>query len=384
MKKIPYGRQYISDEDLNAVTAALGADLITQGIIVPEFEKQFAAHFNVKYAVAVNSGTAALHLACLALGIEVDDVVVTSPITFAASMNSARYCGATASFIDICPDNFCLSLDALRCRLEEDTKPVRAVVAVHFAGYPMDLRSLYALSKQYGFYIIEDACHAPGASREYSDGAFFQCGDCTYSHAAAFSFHPVKHMTTGEGGMFLTNDQELYKRALRFRSHGITKDPNELHENHGGWYYEMHELGFNYRMTDFQAALGISQLTRLHAGNDRRRAIAERYSESLASLPLKLQKIEKGITHGFHLYIVLTENRDQLYRYLHEKGILVQVHYIPVNGMPYYKGLGHSPTDTPEALYYYDRCLSLPIYPTLSNDESEFIIASLHEFFKAY
>jgi UDP-4-amino-4,6-dideoxy-N-acetyl-beta-L-altrosamine transaminase len=384
MKKIPYGRQCISPDDIEAVTTALGADLITQGEIVPEFERQFAAYFDVKYAVAVNSGTAALHLACLALGIGSEHVVATSPITFAASMNCAQYCGASSTFIDICPDTFCLSIEALKLRLEENPSSIKAVVVVHFAGYPVDMPSLFALSEEYGFFIIEDTCHAPGASRESADGSFFRCGDCSYSHASTFSFHPVKHMTTGEGGMFLTNDIELYRRAVRFRSHGITKDPKELSENHGKWYYEMHELGYNYRITDFQAALGISQLTRLEQGNARRREIAQQYNQGLARLPLKSQKIEAGVKHAFHLYVVLTPLRDQLYDYLHQRGILTQVHYIPVNSMPYYKRLGHSCEDTPHALSYYNQCLSLPMYPTLSELDVDHVIKVLHEFFASH
>lgn len=384
MKKIPYGRQFISQADIEEVTVALSSDLITQGVIVPEFEQQFATYFNAKYAVAVNSGTAALHLACLAMGIGEGDVVMTSPITFAASMNCAQYCRATASFIDICPDNFCLSIDALKQRLEADSHSVQAVVVVHFAGYPVDMPALFDLSKKHNFFIIEDVCHAPGAARRNDDGEVFRVGNCRYSHISTFSFHPVKHMTTGEGGMLLTNDSTLYQRALRLRSHGITKDVEQLHENHGGWYYEMHDLGFNYRMTDFQAALGLSQLKRLDWSNERRRQIAERYTQELAPLPIGIQKIEEGIQHAFHLFVILTEYRDQLYRYLHGRGVLAQVHYVPVNSMPYYKKLGHSPEDTPEALNYYQRCLSLPMYPTLSDEEIDYVIKALHEFFETH
>ena len=382
MQPIPYGKQFISEEDINAVISTLASDFLTQGPKIEEFEKKFADYIGCKYAVAVSNGTAALHLSALALDVNENTRVITSPITFAASANCIRYCGGTVTFADIDPQTALLSLDSVRAILESVPKGTyHGIIPVDFAGYPVDMEKFRALADEYALWIIEDACHAPGGYFIDSKGTRQLCGNGVYADMAIYSFHPVKHIACGEGGMITTNNEKLFKKLIKLRTHGITKDPTLLHENHGGWYYEMQELGYNYRLTDFQAALGITQLARADEGLKRRRAIAKQYDEAFetAGVPI-LKNVENG-EHAYHLYIVLSEERKALYDYLRTQNIFAQVHYIPVHTMPYYQNLGFKKGDFPVAENYYAHCLSLPMYPTLTNEEQQYVIETIKSFY---
>ena len=370
---IPYGHQYITDEDVNLVIEALKSDYLTQGPKITEFEKNFANYCGSKYACIVSNGTAALHLCAMALGIMPGDKVITTPITFVASANGFRYCGAEIVFCDIHPDTYLIDLDKLEEILKASPKGTyKAVVPVDFAGYPVDVERMRALANEYGFAIVEDACHAPGGSLVDSKGVKNMVGNGHYADLTVFSFHPVKHITT--------NNKELYDKVSLYRTHGITKDPTLLQENHGGWYYEMQNLGYNYRITEFQAALGISQLKRLNWSIERRNEIAKKYDEAFVNTSIRTPFRAENITHAFHLYIIQVENRKALYDYLRENKIFSQVLYIPAHTMPYYKGLGWKEGDMPVAEEYYSKCLALPMYPSLTDDEQDWVIAKVKEF----
>ncbi|TAE82974.1 MAG: UDP-4-amino-4,6-dideoxy-N-acetyl-beta-L-altrosamine transaminase [Bacteroidetes bacterium] len=379
---IPYGKQHITEDDLKAVTETLLSDFLTQGPKIAEFEKAFAEYVGAKYAVALSNGTAALHLCAMALDVNEQTNVITTPITFAASANCIRYCGGHVFFADINPNNFTLDIDAVEKLIA--SKPsgfFKGIIPVDFAGYAVDLEAYRKLADKHGLWIIEDACHAPGGYFIDSNGNQQRCGNSQFADMAIFSFHPVKHIACGEGGMITTNNEALYKKLLFLRTHGITKDPQLLEQNDGGWYYEMQTLGYNYRLTDFQAALGISQLKRADDGLARRREIAARYEAAFNNKAYVLNQSGSVSGHAYHLYIIRTEQRKALYDFLRTKNIFCQVHYIPVHTMPYYKGLGHQKGDYPLAEKYYDECLSLPMYPTLTNEEQDFVIRSIHEFF---
>ena len=379
-KPIPYGRQYISKEDIEAVTNALTSDLLTQGPQLPAFEKAFADYIGVKYAVAVANGTAALHLCALALDVNEHTRVITTPITFAASANCIRYCNGHVDFADIDPETFVIDLDHVRSILKAHPKGTfQGLIPVDFAGYPVNLEECRKIADEYGLWIIEDACHAPGGYFTDSKGVKQHCGNGKYAELAIFSFHPVKHIACGEGGMITTNDESLYKKLLLLRSHGITKDASMLHENHGGWYYEMQALGYNYRLTDFQAALGISQLKRADDGLKRRIAIASKYFEAFRNHPGILRQSGVVEGHAYHLYIIQVADRKGLYDFLRTKNIFCQVHYIPVHTLPYYRQL-NGKYDMPDSQEYYDHCLSIPMYPTLTAEEQDYVIASILEF----
>ncbi len=381
MKPIPYGRQNITRDDIEAVNEVLKSDYITQGPKIEEFENDFAAFIGAKYAVAVANGTAALHLSCLAIGIESGDTVLTAPITFVASANATLYAGGNIDLIDIDPNTWVMDLNHLEDKLKKSTTRYKAVVPIDFAGLPVDMEVIKDLGDKYGFKIIEDSCHAPGAEFEGKNEVLYKCGDGKLSDLSIFSFHPVKHVATGEGGMITTNDEVLYNKLLQLRTHGITKDPS-MAAQHGGWYYEMQDLGYNYRLTDIQAALGISQLKRSLQNLIKRREIAAYYLENLSDLPVKFQEIPKGCQHAYHLFIICSERRRELYDFLRSHNILVQVHYVPVHYHPYYRKLGWKIGDFPNAEWYYERCLSLPIYPTLSRSEQDYIITKLKSFFE--
>lgn len=377
---IPYGRQHITKEDIDAVIKTLTSDFLTQGPKVQEFEEKFARYVNATYAVAVANGTAALHLCTLALGVNEQSKVISTPITFAASSNCVRYCGGTVQFADVDPNTILLDINKVRKLLERSPKGTYSgIVAVDFGGYPLDLESFRKLADEYGLWIIEDACHAPGGYFTDSQGKKQLCGNGTFADLAIFSFHPVKHIACGEGGMITTNDKALYEKLLLLRTHGITKNPAQLKENHGGWYYEMIDLGFNYRLTDMQCALGISQLTRADAGLERRQAIAKKYDQAFSGSAAKIIIPPSGVSHAYHLYIVQVKNRKGLYDALREKGIFAQVHYAPVHTMPYYQNLGYKKGSMPVAEAYYEKCLSLPMYPTLTEQEQDFVIKSVLE-----
>ncbi len=372
---IPYGKQHITDEDINVVIETLKSDFLTQGPKIAEFEKEFANYIGSKYAVAVSNGTAALHLCALALNVNEKSRVITSPITFAASANCVRYCGGEIYFADIDPDTFLIDLASIKSLLEKHPKGYfSGIIPVDFAGNTVNLEKLRKLADEYGCWIIEDACHAPGGFFTDSNGTHQLCGNGKFADLAIFSFHPVKHIACGEGGMITTNDDELYRKLLFLRTHGITKDPAFMIENHGGWYYEMQELGYNYRLTDFQAALGLSQLKRADEGLKRRREIAANYFNAFQHEKKILKQSGVVVGHAYHLYIIQVENRKALYDYLRSKNIFCQVHYIPVHTLPYYQNLGFKKGEFKHAEQYYQYCLSLPMYPTLTDEQQKFVI----------
>ena len=378
---ISYGRQYITDEDIQVVVDTLKSDYLTQGPKIFEFEKDFANYCCCKYACVVSNGTAALHLCAMALDIKPGDKVITTPITFVASANGFRYCGAEIVFCDIHPDTYLIDLDKLEEILKASPKGTyKAVVPVDFAGYPVDVERMRALADEYGFAIVEDACHAPGGSLVDSKGVKNMVGNGSYADLTVFSFHPVKHIATGEGGAITTNNKELYDKVSLYRTHGITKDPALLQENHGGWYYEMQELGYNYRITEFQAALGISQLKRLGWSIERRNEIANKYDIAFKGTSIRTPFRAENITHAFHLYIIQVENRKELYDFLRQNNIFSQVLYIPAHMMPYYKQLGWKQGDMPVAEEYYSKCLALPMFPSLTDEEQDWIIEKVLEF----
>lgn len=382
MNPIPYGRQNITDDDIKAVVDVLKSDFLTQGPVIANFEKAFAEYVGAKYAVAVANGTAALHLSTLALGLKSGEKVITTPITFAASANCVRYCGGEVVFADIDPDSYLLDIKKVRSLLENSPKDTyKGIIPVDFAGYSCNLEEFKKLADEFGCWILEDACHAPGGYFIGSEGLKHNCGNCKSSDLAIFSFHPVKHIATGEGGMITTNDKKLYKKLLLLRTHGITRDPSLLIENHGGWYYEMQELGYNYRLTDFQAALGISQLKRADESLQKRRDIASHYNKNLIGKPFILSQSGVVDGHAYHLYIIQVRKRKELYEYLRSKNIFCQVHYIPVHLFPYYKSLGWHSGDMEIAERYYDHCLSLPMYPTLKEEEQQYVIDNIFEFY---
>jgi UDP-4-amino-4,6-dideoxy-N-acetyl-beta-L-altrosamine transaminase len=381
---IPYGRQDISEADIDAVVAVLRSDYLTQGPVVPRFESVVADYCGAAHAVAVNSATSALHIACLALGLGPGDRLWTSPITFVASANCARYCGADVDFVDIDPATWNMSADALETKLAsaaaDGTLP-KVVVPVHFTGQPCDMPRIHALAERYGFRLIEDASHAIGG-RIGAD----RVGNGRYSDITIFSFHPVKVVTTAEGGMAVTNDAALARRMELFRSHGITREPSEMtHPPDGAWYYQQVMLGFNYRMTELQAALGVSQMARLDDFVARRHAIADRYDAALAALPLQLPVRTPDRFSGLHLYVVriqrshLTSSHREVFDALRARGIAVNLHYIPVHTQPYYSALGFQIGDFPEAERFYEEAISIPMYAGMTDDQVTRVVAALEE-----
>ena len=382
MKPIPYGRQFISEDDIKAVNETLLSDFLTQGPKISEFENAFAKYIGCKYAVAVANGTAALHLCALALDVNEQTKVITTPITFAASANCIRYCGGQVDFVDIDPSTAVIDIAKVRELLQSVPRGTyQGMVPVDFAGYAVNLEEIKTLADEYGLWIIEDACHAPGGYFIDSKGQKQLCGNGNFADLAIFSFHPVKHIACGEGGMITTNDEALYKKLLLLRTHGITKDPELMHENHGGWYYEMQELGYNYRLTDFQAALGLSQLKRADEGLRRRREIAVAYEEAFQNNKHILWQSGVVSGHAYHLYVIEVEDRLGLYNYLRENNIFAQVHYIPVHTLPYYQRLGWKKGAFPQAEKYYAHCLSLPMYPTLTDSEQQYVIEKITSFY---
>lgn len=383
--KIPYGKQFISDEDTKAVVEALHSDFLTQGPRIAEFEKNFAAYIGCKYAVAVSNGTAALHLPLLAIGLKEGDRIITTPITFAASANAARYCGAEVYFADIDRDTYVISAESVKKLLEKHPKGYfKAIVPVDFGGYPVDLEEIKKLADEYGLFVLEDACHSPGGYFTDSKGVKQNCGNGTYADAAAFSFHPVKHIASGEGGIITTNNEELYKKLMILRTHGITKENMIMDfpesDKQGMWYYEMQHLGYNYRITDIQAALANSQLTRANEGIKRRHEIAAKYRSAFEGKGINMQRDEATHFNAYHLFIIEVKDRKGLYDFLKDNGIFAQIHYVPVHLMPYYKQFGWKEGDFPNAEDYYKHCISLPMYPTLSNEEQDYVIKKVLEF----
>jgi UDP-4-amino-4,6-dideoxy-N-acetyl-beta-L-altrosamine transaminase len=376
---IPYGRQDITEADIAAVEAVLRSDFLTQGPAVPAFERAVAEYCGAAHSVALNSATSALHIACLALDLGPGDWLWTSPNTFVASANCGIYCGADVDFVDIDPRTYNMSVAALAEKLrqaEQSGTLPKLVVPVHFAGQPCDMAGIAQLAEQYGFRVIEDASHAIGG--RYQDSPI---GDCRFSDITVFSFHPVKIITTAEGGLATTNDAELADRMMRLRTHGITREPALMHgESDGLWYYQQIELGYNYRMTDMQAALGLSQLERVDNYIDRRHEIAKRYDELLAPLPLVRPFQRPDSRSALHLYpIQVHGDRGGIFRGLRDAGIGVNVHYIPVYTQPFYRGRGFSEGDFPVAEAYYACAISLPMFPTLAHDDQTQVVDAVAE-----
>ena len=381
---IPYGRQDINQKDIDSVIEVLKSDFLTQGPQVPAFEEELARYTNAKHAVAVNSATAALHVACLALGVNKKDLVWTSPITFVASANCALYCGAKVDFVDIDPKTYNICPQKLEEKLikaKKDKKLPSVVIPVHLCGQSCDMSAIGKLSREYGFKVIEDASHAVGGRYEN-----LPIGGCVHSDITVFSFHPVKIVTTAEGGAALTNDAKLAENMALFRSHGITRDSALMNEpSHGDWYYQQIALGFNYRMTEIQAALGLSQMSRLDQFVGDRHRLFRRYNEKLSGLPLVLPYQAPFSYSGLHLFVIrlnlyqISRTQKQVFDLLRERGVGTNIHYIPVHTQPYYKALGFQYGDFPEAESYYREAISLPMFHGMSKDQQDIVISSLSE-----
>lgn len=379
---IYYGKQNISEEDIKAVEAVLHSDFLTQGPAIERFEHSVADYCGAKYAVAVCNATSALHIACLAAGLGRGDILWTSPITFVASANCARYCDASVAFVDIDEKTYNMSVDCLEEKLRKaksEGKLPKMVIPVHLAGQSCDMARIHALAEEYGFAVTEDASHAVGA--DYLDT---KAGSCAFSDMTVFSFHPVKIITTGEGGMVLTNCKDLYEKLLLYRSHGITRNAADMtHASDGPWYYQQIELGFNYRMTDIQAALGCSQMDRLDTFVTRRRELAARYDAALQDLPVKTPHVMEGANPSWHLYIVravldqIGKTKQQIFEEMKEQGIVLNLHYIPVHRQPYYEKLGFRQGDFPASEKYYEEAFTLPLYYDLTNDEQARVVEAL-------
>ena len=396
MKAIPYGRQEITESDIIAVTEALQADFLTQGPRILKFEQEFANYVDAKYAVAVSNGTAALHLSVLALGIKQDEYVICSPLMFAVSVNCVKYCGGNVLFADIDPTTYLLDIEAVSnvLALNKDKKIV-GIIPVDFAGRVTQLDKFKQLADANGLWILEDACHAPGGYFVDSFGTNQKAGNGQFANASIFSFHPVKHIATGEGGMITTNDKTIYNKLLELRTHGITRDASKFEnsiefasgnssltfQDYPLWYMEMQELGYNYRITDFQAALGSSQLVRADKNLERRIQIAQRYTDELADCKGIIHSSGTIVGHAYHLYVLEVEDRRGLYDHLRSQQIFAQIHYIPVHLMPYYKQLGCKEGDLPKVEKYYSRCISIPMFPTMSDDEQTYVIEQINSYY---
>lgn len=362
---IPYGRQLIDEDDVQAIVDVLRSDYLTTGPKISEFEKAMCEYTGAKYAVAIANGTAALHAACFAAGIGPGDEVITTPITFAASSNCVLYCGGTPVFADINPTTYNIDPADIRRKITDKTK---AIIPVHFTGQPCEMDEIHAIAKEYELIVIEDAAHALGA--DYKGKKIGSMSDMT-----TFSFHPVKHITTGEGGMIMTNDEKLYERLVLFRSHGITRNEDLMIKNEGGWYYEQLDLGFNYRITDIQCALGISQLKKLDRFVNRRRELVKRYNEAFKNVEgIVCPQQADGCNNSWHLYVAQVENRKEVYDKLREVGIYANVHYIPVYKHPYYQKHGYANVCCKNAEALYTHMISLPLYPDLTYEEQNVVV----------
>lgn len=379
---ISYGRQYISEEDIQAVVETLKSDYLTCGPAIPQFEKAFAEYVQADYTVAVCNATAALHIAAMALGVKEGDQIICTPLTFAASANCIRYCGGNVKFVDINPETYLLDIDKLKETLAAAPKGTyKGMVLVDFAGYPHNMEEYRKVADEYGMWILEDACHAPGAYFVNSKGEKVYCGSGKYSDITVFSFHPVKHITTGEGGVACTPRKDLYEKMALYRTHGITRDADKLQRQDGLWYYEMQELGFNYRITDIQASLGTSQLKRARHNVELRRELVRKYNEAFQSVKgVKTPFEASDVYHAYHLYVIQVEDRLGLYNFLRENKIFAQVLYYPLNLMPYYLALGNKRGDLPNVEAYYDHCLALPMFPTLTDEQQQYVISKVKEF----
>lgn len=378
---IYYGHQHITEKDIQAVERVLYSDWLTQGPAIEAFEKKVANYCGAKYAVAVTNATSALHIACKAAGLGEGDVLWTSPITFTASANCGRYCGADVDFVDIDDKTYNMSVAELRHKLESAIKKPKVVIPVHLAGQSCYMEAIKALADEYGFKIIEDASHATGADYKNT-----KVGSCRYSDMTVFSFHPVKIVTTGEGGIVLTNNKELYEKLKLYRSHGITRDSDLMtQEADGPWYYQQIELGFNYRMTDMQAALGCSQMDSLYEFVARRRYLVKRYNEKLKNLPLRTPYQDEATNPSWHIYIIRVDftkvklSKKEIFARMRDRGIVLNLHYIPVHTQPYYRKLGFQKGDFPVSEKYYEEAITLPLYYDLTDEQQDEVIEALKE-----
>lgn len=384
MLKLPisYGRQFISDDDIRAVVDALKSDYLTCGPRIAEFENAFCEYVNSKHAVAVCNATGALHIAAMALGVKPGDNVICTPLTFASSANCIRFCGGNVKFVDIDPKTYLLDIDKLKETLAASPKGTyKGMVLVDFAGYPHNMEEFRKIADEYGMWILEDACHAPGAYFVDSSGDKVYAGCGKYSDITVFSFHPVKHITTGEGGIACTQNDSLKEKMALYRTHGITRDAEKLERQDGLWYYEMQELGYNYRITDIQAALGTSQLKVARKNVEIRRELVRNYNEAFKDIEAIKTPFEAAdVYHAYHLYIIQVDDRLGLYNFLRENKIFAQVLYYPLNLMPYYKQFGNKEGDLPVVEEYYKHCLALPMFPTLTSEQQEYVIDKVKEF----
>ena len=378
---IYYGHQHITEKDIQAVERVLHSDWLTQGPAIEAFEKKVANYCGAKYAVAVTNATSALHIACKAAGLGEGDVLWTSPITFTASANCGRYCGADVDFVDIDDKTYNMSVAELRHKLEIAVKKPKVVIPIHLAGQSCDMEAIKALADEYGFQIIEDASHATGADYKNT-----KVGSCCYSDMTVFSFHPVKIVTTGEGGIVLTNNKELYEKLKLYRSHGITREGDLMtQEADGPWYYQQIELGFNYRMTDIQAALGCSQMDSLDEFVARRRYLVKRYNEKLKNLPLRTPYQDEATNPSWHIYIIRVDftkvklSKKEIFARMRDRGIVLNLHYIPVHTQPYYQKLGFQKGDFPVSEKYYEEAITLPLYYDLTDEQQDEVIEALKE-----
>ncbi len=368
---IPYGTQSITEEDIQAVVDVLRSDYLTTGPTVASFEKAVADYVGAKYAVAISNGTAALHAACFAAGIQPGDEVITTPITFAASANCALYCGATPVFADINPVTYNISPEDIERKITSKTK---AIIPVHYTGQPCEMDRIYEIAHKHNLVVIQDAAHALGA--DYKGAKIGSLEGMT-----TFSFHPVKHITTGEGGMIVTNDENYYKKLVLFRSHGITRDESQMTKNEGAWYYQQLALGYNYRITDIQCGLGISQLKRLDQFVARRRELVSRYNEAFKDVKgITIPYMKDGCNSSWHLYVIQVNNRKEVFDKLRESGIGVNVHYIPVYKHPYYQENGYKDVKCENAENLYEHLISIPLYPDLTNEQQDYVIEKVIEF----
>lgn len=378
---IYYGHQHITEKDIQAVERVLHSDWLTQGPAIEAFEKKVAYYCGARYAVAVTNATSALHIACKAADLGEGDVLWTSPITFTASANCGRYCGADVDFVDIDDKTYNMSVAELRHKLETAVKKPKVVIPVHLAGQSCDMEAIKALADEYGFKIIEDASHATGADYKNT-----KVGSCRYSDMTVFSFHPVKIVTTGEGGIVLTNNKELYEKLKLYRSHGITRDSDLMtQEADGPWYYQQIELGFNYRMTDMQAALGCSQMDSLDEFVARRRYLVKRYNEKLKNLPLRTPYQDEATNPSWHIYMIRVDftkvklSKKEIFARMRDRGIVLNLHYIPVHTQPYYQKLGFQKGDFPVSEKYYEEAITLPLYYDLTDEQQDEVIEALKE-----
>lgn len=378
---IYYGHQHITEKDIQAVEKVLRSNYLTQGPVIESFEKKVANYCGAKYAVAVTNATSALHIACKAAGLGEGDVLWTSPITFTASANCGRYCGADVDFVDIDDKTYNMSVAELRHKLETAVQKTKVVIPVHLAGQSCDMEAIKALADECDFKIIEDASHATGADYKNT-----KVGSCCYSDMTVFSFHPVKIVTTGEGGMVLTNNKDLYEKLKLYRSHGITRDADLMTQGADGpWYYQQIELGFNYRMTDLQAALGCSQMDSLDEFVARRRYLVKRYNEKLKELPLRTPYQDEATNPSWHIYIIrvdftkVTLSKKEIFARMRDRGIALNLHYIPVHTQPYYQNLGFKKGDFPVSERYYEEAITLPLYYDLTDEQQDQIIQALKD-----